>query len=117
MKYSILIAILLLTTSCTVVNNMIGYGSKFDRPVNSDCINRVIKNYKGVSAYQAQNNLVNFELNDYHIQFEYTVNNGLVSVYEITIDGMFLGEDLGVFYNNAASIQESLHKKIEATCQ
>ncbi|MGS2722953.1 hypothetical protein ACVBEJ_04350 [Porticoccus sp. GXU_MW_L64] len=115
MKKSLLLAVFFLA-GCNVPNNMIGYEMSFDKPIEKYCVDKVLQEYDGVESFKADQKISVFEINKYEVEFEYEFESQLVSGYTITIDGMWLGEEIGDFYRNAEEIQRDLHKEIKGIC-
>lgn len=114
-KRYFLVAILPIA-GCDIAINAVGYGVPLSAPVKPDCIGKVIVSHDSVSEFNRTDGKYSFVVNRYKIQFEYQTVDGLVASYNMDINGMFLGEELGVFYKNAYETQQNMHKAIENAC-
>ena len=101
---------------CSSVDNIVGFGVSFDRVISRECVTTTLSTAQDVVEFIEDKSSVRFVSQKYKVDFNYGTKESLISGYEITIDGMFLGQSNATFIQNSYGLQKRLHSLIEQGC-
>mgnify|MGYP000624827256 CR=1 FL=1 len=104
-------------SSCAVANNQIGFELSFDKPLSSECVERIFPQVRGISEIVTTSSGYNgFSLGGYEVGLFFTKIDSLTSGYKIKIDGMFQLESYDSFTQKASKLNNDIRVHFEEGC-